>query len=276
MPTPVIAGLEKISHQDIEQTLPHRITAKSRDYVGGATATHHHPRAQLIYAGEGVMRVETEAGCWVVPPMRGVWVPGMTDHRVVMLGAVAMRTLYFRSDASPELPSSCCLMEVSALLRELIYALLQEPVDYDRAGRGGLIARLILQELRVLRMEALHLPMPSEPRLQTLCRGLIEHPESQDTLETWADELATSSRTLARLFHRETGMSFGHWRQQAKLVEALAHLSKGEPVARVADRLGYRSASAFTAMFKRALGVEPSRYFDQAVSSNGSDKASSS
>lgn len=260
--TKVRAGLEKITPNDLDQVLPHLITAKARDYAGGATGTHQHPRAQLIYAGTGVMRVETASGCWVVPPMRGVWVPASTDHRVVMLGSVAMRTLYFRPNAASGLPDTCCLMEVRPLLRELIYALLEEPVDYDLNGRGGLIAALILKELRFLRLPALHLPVPTEARLQKLCRTLIEQPDSPETLETWADQSATSSRTLARLFQRETGMSFSHWRQQARLVEALGQLGQGASVGSVADRLGYRSASAFTAMFKRVLGVEPSRYFD--------------
>jgi AraC-like DNA-binding protein len=245
----------------LEQTLPHPVTAKARDYQGGMTPLHQHPRAQLIYAGTGVMRVETAAGSWVVPPLRGVWIPAHTDHQVVMLGMVQMRTVYIRSDAAPDLQQSCCLMEVRPLLRELILALLEEPVDYDREGRGGRIAELILGELRALPQAALHLPVPAEPRLRKLCRYLMEHPESQETLESWADRCAASSRTLARLFQRETGMSFGHWRQQARLMEALARLGEGEAVARVAGRLGYRSTSAFTAMFKRALGVEPSRYF---------------
>jgi len=250
-----------LAHDALEQTLPHPVTAKARDYQGGMTPLHQHPRAQLIYAGTGVMRVETAAGSWVVPPLRGVWIPAHTDHQVVMLGMVQMRTVYIRTDAAPDLPQSCCLMEVRPLLRELILALLEEPVDYDRQGRGGRIAELILGELRVLPQAALHLPVPAEPRLRKLCRYLMEHPESQETLESWADRCAASSRTLARLFQRETGMSFGHWRQQARLMEALARLGEGEAVARVAGRLGYRSTSAFTAMFKRALGVEPSRYF---------------
>ncbi|RZL00716.1 MAG: AraC family transcriptional regulator [Rubrivivax sp.] len=261
LPT-TVAGIEKVSYNDIEQTLPHLVTAKARNYQGGTTPVHHHPRAQLIYAGEGVMRVETSAGSWVVPPLRGVWIPAGVDHQVVMLGTVAMRTLYFRLEAAPDLPDSCCLVEVRPLLRELIYALVDEPVDYAQAGRGGLIAALVLKELRFLRAAALHLPVPTEPRLQKLCRALIDQPDSPETLETWADQCATSSRTLARLFHRETGMSFRHWRQQARLVEALGQLGKGESVARVADRLGYRSPSAFTAMFKKAMGVEPSRYFE--------------
>lgn len=251
----------QFGHDDRHQTLPHPVTAKATNYSRGETPAHSHPRAQLIFAGSGVMRVETESGCWVVPPVRGVWVPANVVHRVIMLGSVEMRTLYIRPDASPGLPDTCCLIEVSPLLRALILALLDEPLAYDLAGRGGQIAALALKELRFLKIPALHLPMPGEPRLQRLCQEIIANPESRKTLETLAGEQATSSRTLARQFHRETGMSFRQWRQQARLVEALGHLANNMPVAQVAEKLGYLSASAFTAMFKRTLGIEPRRYF---------------
>ena len=103
--------------------------------------------------------------------------------------------------------------------------------------------------------------MPSERRLHRLCQELIVNPENHQTLETLAEQQATSSRTLARQFQRETGMSFRQWRQQARLVDALGHLANNMPVALVAEKLGYRSASAFTAMFRRTLGSEPRRYF---------------
>ena len=237
------------------------MTAKARNYLAGETPAHSHPRAQLVYAGSGVMRVETDAGCWVVPPVRGVWIPANTVHKVIMLGAVEMRTLYIRQDAAPGLPEHCCLMAVSPLLRALILALLDEPLAYDQTGRAGLIAALALKELRFLKVPALHLPMPADPGLHRLCQALIDHPEHHQTLESLAEQQATSSRTLARQFVRETGMSFRQWRQQARLVEALGHLANGMPVARVADLLGYQSPSAFTAMFHRTLGVEPRRYF---------------
>ena len=248
-------------HDDEHQTLPHPVTAKARNYRGGETPVHSHPRAQLLYAGSGVMRVETEVGCWVVPPVRGVWIPANTAHRVIMLGTVEMRTLYIRPDAAPDLPEVCCLLEVSPLLRALILALLEEPLAYDRAGRAGRIAELTLHELLFLKIPALYLPMPGETRMHRLCQELVANPDSRETLETLAEQQATSSRTLARQFQRETGMSFRQWRQQARLVEALGHLANGVPVARVAEKLGYRSASAFTAMFKRTLGMEPRRYF---------------
>lgn len=255
------AGVDMPSHDDEHQTLPHPVTAKARNYRRGVTPAHSHPRAQLLYAGSGVMRVETEAGCWVVPPVRGVWIPANTTHRVIMLGTVEMRTLYIRPDAAPNLPDSCCLLEVSPLLRALILALVNEPLAYDRAGRAGQIATLILSELRFLKIPALHLPMPGDARLHRLCEELVGNPDSRETLETLAEQQATSSRTLARHFQRETGMGFRQWRQQARLVEALGQLANDVPVARVAEKLGYRSASAFTAMFKRTLGMEPRRYF---------------
>lgn len=250
-----------VGHDHECQTLPHAVTAKARDHPGGETPVHRHPRAQFLYAGSGIMRVETHVGCWVVPPVRGVWIPAETDHKVVMLSPVEMRTLYVRPDAAEGLPGHCCLVEVRPLLRALILALFEEPLAYDRHGRGGQIAALILSELRFLNIPALYLPMPSEPRLLELCRALLVRPGAQETLEALADKHASSSRTLARLFLRETGMSFRQWRQQARLIEALDLLANGVPVALVSERLGYRSASAFAAMFKRALGTEPRRYF---------------
>ncbi len=168
-----------------------------------------------------------------------------------------------RPDAAPDLPDHCCLIEVGPLLRALILALFEEPLAYDLDGRAGRIAALVLGELRVLKIPALHLPMPVEPRLLRLCREQIEHPDTKETLETLAELCAISSRTLARLFARETGMSFRQWRQQARLVEALGQLANGVPVTQVAAKLGYRSASAFTAMFRRTLGVEPRRNFSE-------------
>ncbi|MDI1298405.1 helix-turn-helix transcriptional regulator [Methylotenera sp.] len=247
---------------DIYQLLPHKVTAKSVDYAASSTPRHSHPRAQLIYAASGVMRIETDEGCWVVPPLRGVWIPPEMMHTVHMLGSVEMRTLYIRPDIAANFQSNCCLIEVSALLRQLILSLTQEAVDYEEEGRAGLIAQLALMEIKYLKTPALHLPLPSNVKLMQICQQMIEQPSDQTTIEIWADQLAMSSRTLARKFEKETGLSFRQWRQQAKLIEALERLAANQPISQVAQELGYLSSSAFTAMFKRVLGVEPSRYFE--------------
>jgi AraC-like DNA-binding protein len=68
-------------------------------------------------------------------------------------------------------------------------------------------------------------------------------------------------KTIQRRFARQTGMTFGQWRQQAKLILALEQLACGVKVVDVALNLGYGSPSAFATMFKRQFGTTPSAYF---------------
>jgi len=70
-----------------------------------------------------------------------------------------------------------------------------------------------------------------------------------------------SRRTLERIFRTETGMSLGQWVRRRKLLDALRRLAAGEAVNAVALELGYSSASAFVAMFRRELGHTPTRYW---------------
>jgi AraC-like DNA-binding protein len=65
------------------------------------------------------------------------------------------------------------------------------------------------------------------------------------------------------LFRAETGLSFGAWRQRARLLSALQLLAENESVTQTAIAVGYASTSAFVAAFRRALGNTPGQYFTQ-------------
>jgi AraC-like DNA-binding protein len=67
-------------------------------------------------------------------------------------------------------------------------------------------------------------------------------------------------RTFTRTFRRETGISFATWRQNVRLLDALARLAEGHSITETALDVGYSSPSAFTAMFHRAFGVAPTQY----------------
>lgn len=237
------------------------VAAMAKDFPGGfVIAPHSHPRAQLIYAADGVMRVISPVGAWVVPPLRAVWLPAGIEHEVRMSGPVAMRTLYVDPKAAPSTLASGTVIEVTPLLRALILRAVEEPIEYDEAGAAGLVMALILAELARAITVPLRIPLPSDARLAALCRALLDDPAAADTLDDWAGRVGASARTLARLFPRETGMGFTQWRQQVRLAESLGRLAQGEPVARIAESLGYSSASAFTAMFRRTLGATPRQY----------------
>jgi len=62
---------------------------------------------------------------------------------------------------------------------------------------------------------------------------------------------------VIRLFPIETGLSFGRWQQQARLLKAFALFDEGLGVTRVALELGYSSPGAFAKMFRRLMGTSP-------------------
>lgn len=237
---------------------PVAVMARTFD-VGERIPLHMHRRGQLLYAVSGIMRVETEAAAWIVPPARGLWLPPQWPHSVAMRSHVEMRTVYIAPAACAALPERPIMAEISGLLRELILTLLEEPVDYDEDGRGGSVARLMLTELTRLPARRFEVPMPRDERALRVARALLEDCALPHDLDRWADEAGASRRTLARLFRSETGLGFAEWRARLRAIDGLARLSDGASVADTAAAVGYASPSAFSAMIHRTLGHAPRR-----------------
>jgi AraC-like DNA-binding protein len=252
---------ERLMPADIEDS-PRAVVGLAGEYAGGdRIPPHRHRRAQLVYATAGVMAVTTEKGAWVVPPQRAVWVPALTGHSIRMHGGVSMRALYIAPSAARRLPRDCCVVTVSSLLRELILEVIAfTALDPPNVAEARIMA-VVLDRIRAARVTPLYLPAPADPRLRAVTEALAGNPGDGRGLDEWAKSAGASGRTLARLFLRETGMTFRQWRQQARLLAALTRLAAGQPVTTVALDLGYDSPSAFIAMFRRALGETPGRFF---------------
>ena len=241
---------------------PSPITGRATDYPASwFIEPHSHARHQLIYAVQGVMVVSTEAGRWVVPPTRGLWMPGGMTHEIRCIGEVHMRSLLVAPDAAPGLPSAIRVVGISPLLRELVRAAMDVTQPYSPGTRDGRVMRLILDELRALPVLPLHLQMPTDPRLLRICELLQTEPDDASTMAEWAQRLAVDVKTIQRLFVKQTGLTFGQWRQQARLLRALEMLATGEKVIDVALALGYESPSAFATMFRRQFDQTPSQFF---------------
>jgi AraC-like DNA-binding protein len=231
--------------------------------TGYRVPRHHHDQAQLIFASSGVMRIASPDGIWVVPPMRAVWVPRGVEHEIRVSSAVQLRTLLIDPRIKSSLPARCCVIEVSPLLRELIVRVSELGAGMSRSPMAAHLVALILDEIKDFQAAPLHVPMPIDPRLLRICRGILDHPSDKRTCAQWGLIVGASARTLERRFHAQTGISFGAWRRQVRLLAALDQLAKHTPIANIAVDLGYRSVSAFTLMFKRALGRRPSHFFAQ-------------
>jgi AraC-like DNA-binding protein len=162
--------------------------------------------------------------------------------------------------AVPWFPARCQAVEVSVLLRTLILEAVEMEPRYPEHSRDAAVATLILHELGNLTPLPLDVPLPSDPGLRGLCEAFLRKPDIHDPPARWCAALNISERTLARLFRRDTGLSFSQWRQRARVLHSLRHLSTGTPVTRVATMLGYDNPAAYTAAFRKLLGRPPTAY----------------
>ncbi|PXV54167.1 transcriptional regulator, AraC family [Dyella jiangningensis] len=255
-------AVRNVRAEAYDQT-PRDVIATGNEYVTHQVLPpHSHRRGQLLYASTGVLTTITSEGSWVVPPRRALWIPPGVMHEVHMTGPVATRSAYVTPEATlaAGLATHCQVIAVSPLLHELLMEAVDLPAEYALDGRDGRLMALLVDEIRRMPVLPLSAPLPHEKRLAMLCRQLLEQPSQEVKIDDMARQAGMSRRHFTRTFREETGMSFTAWRQQACLLSALTRLANGEAITQVAVDLGYGNPSAFTAAFRRVLGMAPSRY----------------
>lgn len=250
------------------ETAERPIVGFSCDYPSGmSSGFHSHKRAQLLYATSGIMRVETSQASFVIPPTTALFLPADEQHSVNMDGPVTMRELFLREDAAASVGHGSKVLAVSGLLREVIVATCLEPLEWEWHGRAHHLAALALEEIAKSTALPLRLPHPRDPRLRRLVAALHQHPDDSRTLEEWSEVANASSRTLARKFRSETGLSFREWRRQNRLIEALSALATGASPTKAATIAGFQSIPAFGAAFRAQFGITPGQVRNLGTSS---------
>jgi AraC-like DNA-binding protein len=227
--------------------------------VGTRFEWHDHHEHQLAWSPEGVLVVRTRAGSYVLPPTRALWIPARTSHETRASGAAVLRSVYVRTRGCPIAWRSPTPVGVGPLLQELIPHLEQDSLTRDQRRRAEALLFDLLVPLAVATVD---IRLPTDERATRVAQGLLADPGDGRTLHAWGRQVGASSRTLARVFRSETGLSFGRWRTLARLQAALLQLAEGQPVGLVATRVGYRTPSAFVAAFRAHTGVTPGRYFE--------------
>ncbi|MEI9851665.1 MAG: helix-turn-helix transcriptional regulator [Sphingomonas sp.] len=240
------------------------------DIDGIELDSHRHVKGQVMLVQRGALSCEVEGGLWIVPPRSAVWIPGGALHAIKATGALEGYNAFIDPAVARGLPEACCAVSVTPLLRELLTRAASLPALYDENGANARLVGVLLDEIAAAEVEDLHLPMPTDPRLRRIAGEMMDAPAERGTLQGWAKRAGMSERTLERLISRETGMSFGRWRQQLGVVLAVKWLAGGASIQEVAADLGYESVPSFVTMFRKALGTSPGRYMAERHSGRSS------
>ena len=94
-------------------------------------------------------------------------------------------------------------------------------------------------------------------------RMLLEDSESRLTLEEIAEKCSIPYNSLRRRFADTFGIPPGKYRMSCRINEAKRALISGEPIAAIAERLGFADVYTFTHRFRSEVGKSPARYRDE-------------
>jgi AraC-like DNA-binding protein len=169
-----------------------------------------------------------------------------------------MRSLYFPPALEAAFRSKeCRVISVTPLLRELILRVVELSALDSRVPNSNHLMQTLLDELDTAPVKPLLLPLPWDSRALSVGQRMLANPADPETLDALARRDGASRRTLERLFREETGISFGLWRQEARLLGSIRLLAEGRSVTDAALDSGYSSVSAFIAAFRRTFGFTP-------------------
>ncbi|MHC1653158.1 AraC family transcriptional regulator [Stenotrophomonas maltophilia] len=238
---------------------PALLAAQQRLRGPRRTPSHQHARGQLLGAHQGLLRIAVRDLHWLLPAGHVAWIPPSLPHALVSAARFDGWSLYFSAEACLGLPADPRIFQPSTLLQAAAIRALQwphRPLDAVQERLAGVIADEIASSTPL----PLALPQPRDRRLRRIAAALARAPHDNRAVDDWAAAGGLSSRSLARHWLAETGMTLSQWRQRLRVLLALPHLLAGSSVISVALSMGYDTPSAFIAVFKREMGVTPARY----------------
>lgn len=249
--------------------LPHPVYFRTASLPAEATyPRHRHPWGEFVYAFSGVMELKLAGSHYLAPPQYGIWLPPDVEHRGMNRYEASHCSLYLARELCHTLPKTTCALAVSPLVKALLEHLRDHRVEQPRTSAERRLLRVLIDQLVQAPAQGSYLPMSDDPLLSPVLMALEKNPADSRSLAQWARQVHTTERTLERRCQQHLGLSFSDWRQRLRVVKALAMLEQGRSVEAIAIDLGYSTASAFIAMFRRMTGTTPDKVRSQGLAAS--------
>lgn len=237
----------------------HMVAREDHYGAGYHDPLHSHESGQLSLSLSGVMTVTVEDTSFVLPPNRAIWIPAGCKHQSVIRSDLVFQFVFIDPKFVGQ-PRVCRVFETTPLLRALIGEMTEFETSPGEEDREAAIVDLLLGEIARMPSLPVSVPLPQDKRLRRVCDAIMANPADPRDIDGWASEACMSRRTFTRIFSEQTGMGLATWRRQVRVMEAASRIAAGESIAKVSFDVGYENPSAFTAMFHRTFGANPSTY----------------
>ncbi|MDO6460655.1 helix-turn-helix transcriptional regulator [Granulosicoccaceae sp. 1_MG-2023] len=255
------ASAKHRAHAPFNEHLPAPVYFRFAEMpADSAYPQHRHAWGEFVYAYSGVMEVRIGERHWLTPAGYGLWLPPQLTHQGLNRDEASHGSLYICAQLAAQMPAEACAMAVSPLTRSLLDHLknTRPALPYSEADER--LLRVLVDQLLNTPATGSYLPGAADPLLSEALALIAAQPDKPVTLAALAAQLHTTERTLSRRARRDLGMTLSQWRSRLRVIEAIKRLEQGVRVETIAFDLGYASASALIAMFRRETGTTPDEY----------------
>ncbi|HEY9481831.1 MAG TPA: AraC family transcriptional regulator [Micromonosporaceae bacterium] len=221
-------------------------------------------RHYLLCASAGALRLEAQGQAWLLPPARAALIEAGRPIRVSIPQPVTTASILFDTEFTPPPPAPLTVFDLSPLARALVaecgrWGERDEPVTvYGETLFAALAAvtwRLAEQPSPVV------VPAGRSSELRRALRLTEDRLGAEVRFEDVANDVGLASRSLARRFEEETGMTWRAVLRRMRVLRAIEELAASDtPVTKIAFTVGYTSLSAFNAAFRELTGRTPTQY----------------
>ncbi|MCP1995947.1 AraC family transcriptional regulator [Flavobacterium sp. HSC-61S13] len=225
---------------------------------------HDHPKGQLIFVEEGFQYLHLEDQVYLLPQNHAAWIPSSLPHKSSSTATnVYLRTLFYDCELTDDFYNHLQIFSVPQVLREMILYTEKWSMNtaVNQAEESFLSA--ILSELPSFAKNSLTLsiPLSSNENILGVVRYLYQYYQQTVSIDDLANDLHFSTRTLERLFKKETGLTMAKYLQLIRCIKAVELLSNTSlTVSEIAYQVGYKSVQSFSNSFYNLLGQRPHEF----------------
>ena len=241
---------------------PNRLIMLVDENINGASEYHIHQHSwgQMIDVDKGIITLEVKGERFISPRGFAIWIPPQCEHACYSQKAARFRSINICETEAKKLPQSPSLITLTPIARAIIDDFFEKEIYLPTSDRDFRRSLVLIDELQDAMVDNTYLPTSDHKLLRPILEALEADPSLRLTLQTWAQKVFTTERTLARYFQKELGMSFSEWCARLRFIHSASLLEKGLTVEEIAFSVGYRSASSFITMFQNISGMTPDRY----------------
>ncbi len=246
----------------VEYDSPAHATVIRSVRVDDATSypADRHVWGEFVYSFSGLVELAVGDRHYLTPPNFGIWLPPLVEHVALTRTDTAYCIVDVAAGRCDALPDEVCTVEAGPLLKAILTDLVSRGIERPLDDHDDRLMQVLIDQISRAPRQDTFLPVSDDRFLGEVLAQLRRRPGDNRSLRQWADAVHCTERTLSRRCRRDLGMSFLEWRQRLRLVQALSMLRDGSKVRTVAREMGFRTSSAFIAMFRRMTGTTPTEF----------------